>query len=207
MGYNSTFSGSLSPSKPIPQELVDRINGMCDLRVLASLSDDAADCGGEVGDVVPDSCNMHGYDIVKDTFRVQRLLSTRGIRLSGEIYRSGEDDDDFEKIEVVNGRVYVRTGEVVYGKRVPVTAKDVTRYAIRVVAPSGRAVGWLGPAGLCGRTYPKVGLKLVGGKPVTDSPPFEAMLLERKDEACKIAAERNKRGRTVYEVIELEDRL
>lgn len=207
MGYDSTFSGSLSPSKPIPQELVDRINDMCDLRVLTSLNDEAADCGGEVGDVVPDSCNMHGYDIVKDTFRVQRLLSTRGIRLSGEIYRSGEDDDDFEKIEVVNGRVYVRTGEVVYGKRVPVTAKDVTRYAIRIVAPSGRAVGWLGHRGLSDKTYPKVDLKQVDGKPVTDSPPLAAMLLDRKDEACKIAAERNRRGKTVYEVIELEDRL
>ena len=205
MGYDSTFSGSLSPNKPIPKELIDRINDMCDLRVVTSYDD--GDCDGEIGDVVPDRRNMHGYDIVKDTFRVQRLLSTSGIKLSGEIYRSGEDDDDFEKIEVVNGKVYVRTGEVVYGKREPVTAKDVTRYAIRVVSPSGRAVGWLGHRGLGDKTYHKVDLKQVEGKPVTDSPPLAAMLLERKDEACRIAAERNKRGKTVYEVIELEDRL
>lgn len=130
MGYNSRFEGSLTPSKPIPAELVELINGKdLDVRVLQG---NDAYFDGDAGDVVPWAHVMHGYDIKEDVLRVQRLLDERktGITLSGEILREGDESGDFEKIEVVKGKVYARGGEVVYGKRQKVT---LDRWAVRVL--------------------------------------------------------------------------
>lgn len=132
MGYNSKFEGSLTPSKPIPAELVEIINGMdLDVRVLKGDGEDAY-CDGDAGDVAPWSSDMHGYDIKEDILRIQRLLDERktGITLSGEILREGDDSGDFEKIEVVKGKVYARGGEIVYGKCQEVT---LDRWAVKVL--------------------------------------------------------------------------
>ena len=78
MGYNSTFSGELHPNKPIPKELANRINDAClDVRVTGEHETDY----WEEGSVVPACTDMHGYNIVEDIVKVQRLLSKHGIRL------------------------------------------------------------------------------------------------------------------------------
>lgn len=146
MGYNSKFEGSLTPSKPIPDELVEIINRK-DLDVRVRQENDAY-FDGDVGDVVPWSHEMHCYDIKEDILRVQRFLDERktGITLSGEILREGDESGDFEKIEVVKGRVYSRGGEIVYGKRQKVT---LDRWAVRVLTKFKRwpkawkTCGWI----------------------------------------------------------------
>lgn len=205
MGYDSRFSGSLTPSKPIPEELIKRINDLCDLMVL-SKGDTENDCGGEPGDVVPEGSNMHGYDIVEDTFKVQRLLKPYGIVLNGEIYRTGESDGDFEKIEVVDGKVYDSYGEIVYKNRRQVTVKDVTRYYI-VVKSGGSPIGWLGCRGLLEKRYPLVKPERADGKPLYDKPPLGAFVTKRRKEAQEIVDGLNGRVKRVYEVVSREDRL
>lgn len=138
MGYNSRFEGSLTPSKPIPDELVERINLMdLDVRVVVTASDDSC---GEPGDVAPWASEMHGYALPEDILRVQRLLTEQktGITLSGSIYREGDSSGDFEKIEVVRGRVYSRVGEVVYGRRQKVS---LDRWAVKVLRKT-KSGGW-----------------------------------------------------------------
>ena len=148
MGYNSRFEGSLTPSKPIPGELVAIINGTdLDVRVLTGGVEDPY-CDGAAGDVAPWSSDMHGYDIKEDILRVQRFLDEQktGITLSGEIFREGDDAGDLEKIEVVRGKVYTRGGKVIYGKRQKVT---LDRWAVRVLTRFKRwpkewkACGWV----------------------------------------------------------------
>ena len=152
MGYNSRFEGTLTPSKPIPSELVEIINGMdLDVRVITG-GVTAAYCDGDYGDIAPWSSNMHGYYLKEDISRVQRLLDEQktGITLSGEILREGDASGDFEKIEVVKGKVYTRAGEVVYGKRQKVT---LDRWAVRVLTRFKRwpkewkTCGWVVTAG------------------------------------------------------------
>lgn len=210
MGYDSTFSGALSPSKPIPAELVARINDMCDLRVATN---GYLDCDGEVGDVIPDMRYMHGYDIDTDVLRVQRLLEQEGIVLNGEIYRKGEDDDDFERIEVVNGRVYTRIGKVVFGKRIPITLKNITKHYIRVMKKKGKEwcmSGWLGENRSFSSTdFPVVPPGLDNGLPSLKIPPMEAMSVSSRKDAKEIADKMTKRGKGKYryEIVPREDRL
>ena len=208
MGYDSTFSGSLSPNKPIPDELIARINDKCDLCVCTA--DSCDDHDGELGDVVPCARTMHGYDLTNDVFKVQRMLKPHGILLTGEIYRKGEDDDDFEKIEVVDGKVYASYGEVVYKNRKRLTVRDVTRYAVKVMSGS-RFAGWLGrPDMLTGR-YPTVKPGepgLVNGKVSYDVPPFQAMLGKKGDaEEAVRTLSRSRRSKRKYEIVAIEDKL
>lgn len=144
MGYNSRFEGSLTPSKPIPAELVEIINGL-DLDVRVRQGNEAY-FDGDGGDIIPWSHTMHGYGIKEGILRVQRLLDERktGITLSGEILREGDDSGDLEKIEVVKGKVYTRGGEVVYGKRRKVT---LDRWAVKVLRQFPR---WPGKWRTCG---------------------------------------------------------
>lgn len=138
MGYNSTFSGSLHPNKPIPDELIQKINDRdLDLVVAVEACDQ-----GEVGDVVPWSEEMHGYDIAEDAARIQKMLDPYGIKLSGSIDRTGEAPDDFERIEAVRGAIYSRIGEVRFGKRVPVSA-DAWTVEVVTAGKTPKHVGWL----------------------------------------------------------------
>jgi len=205
MGYDSTFSGSLSPSKPIPEELIERINDACDLKV-ASIHDD---CDGEPGDVIPQSRTMHGYNMAEDAYKVQALLRQNGITLNGTIYRVGEESDDYEMIEVVKGNVYTRTGAVVYGNRNPITAKDVTDYAIRVLSPDRRKhIGWIGEKGLLDKDYPVVEPKAPDGNPDFDKPPYEALTMPDKKKARALVKRLNrKKGGNFHELVELVDKL
>lgn len=146
MGYNSRWEGSLTPSKKIPGELVEDINAMdLDVCVVKGNGEDM-DSDGEVGDVVPTCREMKGANLAEDICRVQRLLTEEktGITLSGTITRYGESTWDLEQIEVVKGKVYSRPGEVVYGKRMPVT---LDRWAVRVTTQFKR---WPGKWKTCG---------------------------------------------------------
>ena len=210
MGYDSTFSGSMRPSKPIPPELVARINDKCDLRVMMHVTDD---CDGEIGDIVPDARTMHGYDLVKDVFRVQQLLKPHGITLTGEIFRAGESDGDFEKVEAVKGRIYVRSGEITYGKRRPVTAEDVTSYAVRVMKrrkKSQEIVGWLAYKSLLDGSFGRVEPLSEAGKPILDNPLPLAYRFTDAAEATA-AADKLNNGKTrktlSYEVVKMEGKL
>lgn len=211
MGYNSTFSGSLTPSKPIPEKLVARINNAnLDVYVVVAWSDDA--CEHEPGDVVPWASEMHGYNWVEDIVKVQRLLAKHGIALRGDIYRSGESDDDFDKVEVRKGRVYYRPGRIVYGKREEKTADAVTFHAIRVfrVMPKSRngLIGWVAPKGLLEKTYPVYPVQLEAGKPVTDRPPTGAMRYKSYTEAWKVAEELGRKtSKRAYDVVTWEETL
>ena len=211
MGYDSTFSGSLRPSRPIPKKLARRINGACDLRV----ADKYDDCDCDIGDIIPAARTMHGYCITEDVFKVQRLLAGEGIVLNGTIYRKGDDDEDFQMIEAVKGRIYTRAGEVVFGKRFPVTADSVTQYAIRAVKPaSGKRnpeiVGWAARK-YCTQddmyTDTVVAPRPGKGKARYCTPPLDAMTLKNRAVAMKLASRLNKTGDLTYEVVTLEDRL
>lgn len=138
MGYNSTFSGSLHPNKPIPDELIQKINDR-DLDLVVAVDT----CNqGEVGDIVPWSATMHGYYIAEDAVRIQKMLDPYGIKLSGSIDRAGEEPDDFERIEAVKGVIYSRIGEVRFGKRVPVSA-DAWTVEVVTTGKTPKRVGWL----------------------------------------------------------------
>lgn len=146
MGYDSTFSGELRPNRPIPKELAKRIDDAClDVRVTGEHEADYY----EPGTVVPACVVMRGYNIVEDIVKVQRLLSKHGIKLSGDIQRSGEEGGDFDLVEVRQGRVYYRPGRIVYGKREERGVESVMRYAVRVLetvktskGERRRIVGW-----------------------------------------------------------------
>lgn len=182
MGYNSLWEGSLTPSKPIPEDLVKRINEMdLDCRVVREGISESG-CGGDAGDVVPSCRDMPGSNFAEDVCRVQKLLDPHKITLSGEIFRTGDDSCDFEQFKVVRGVVYRRPGEVVYGKRTLVT---LDRWAVRVTTKFKR---WPGKWKTCGWV-------IRTGCPVTtavewsrsDTPPWTAARFESENEA-RIAA-------------------
>jgi hypothetical protein len=206
MGYYSTFGGSFSPSKAIPQELVKRIND-ADLDVRVSGEGEDYD----PGEVIPASMTMHGYNFVTDLVKVQRLLSQHGIRLSGEGERSGESADDFDKTEVRAGRVYHRPGKIVYGAREEKGVECVTRYAVRVFraarkpGEARRFLGWAGQLGLANRksaTHPPA---RCCGRPVMDKPPLLTLAYPKKlafdmvEELAKLNPKRE------YDVVSWED--
>lgn len=184
MGYNSHWEGSLTPSKTIPDELVEIINGMdLDVCVVKGTHEDN-DSDGDVGDVVPFCREMAGSNLADDICRVQKLLNEQKtkITLSGEITRSGASTGDLEQFKVVRGVVYRRPGEIVYGKRILVT---LDRWAVRVTRQFKR---WPGKWKTCGWV-------IADGCPVqtavawsrSDTPPWTAARFESENEA-RIAA-------------------
>lgn len=200
MGYSSHWEGALTPSNEIPGELVEIINGMAlDVSVVKGNEEDM-DSDGDVGDVVPVCREMPGSSLKGDICRVQRLLTKEktGITLSGEITRAGESTGDFEQIEVVRGNVYSRPGEVVYGRRIPVT---LDRWAVRVETTFKR---WPGKWKTCGWVVHT-------GCPVTtavawsrsDTPPWTAARFTDKREA-RLAANRHKDKTHRCEVVKTE---
>lgn len=146
MGYNSHWEGSLTTSKKIPRELVEIINGMdLDVRVVTGTPEDT-DSDGDAGDIVPACRDMPGSNLSADVCRVQKILAENktGITVSGEITRAGDAANDFEKIEAVRGRVYVRVGEIRYGPR---TRVSLDRWSVRVKRQYRR---WPGKWKTCG---------------------------------------------------------
>lgn len=116
MGYYSDFSGSYTPSKPIPPEVAKEINDLSlDLFVYP---DDGVsyDCPGERGDVSPIGWNFKGYDLDTDLLTIVRILAKHDIALTGEVERVGEGSGDYEKIIAKDGKVFTASGEVVYGE-------------------------------------------------------------------------------------------
>ena len=207
MGYDSTYGGSFKPSKAIPPDLVKRINDAeLDVRVAGKGED------YEPGEVVPAATTMHGYSFVEDLVKVQRLLSKHGIRLSGEVERTGESSDDFDKVEVRAGKVYYRPGRIVYGAREEKGVECVTLYAVRVFraarkpGEARRFLGWSGRLGLVDRkssTYPP---QRFCDKPVMDRPPCSALAYSSKKEAFDAAEELRKRNPAKeYDVVSWED--
>lgn len=144
MGFDSTFSGSLRPSRRLPDEVVRRLE-CSDADLVVMQEGDDAD--GEPGDVVPANRFMHGYDIPHDVLKLQRVLDKYGITLEGSIERIGDGGGYFELTEVKDGKVYVRTGEVVYGKAKRVPVEEVRRYAVKVYKRKESGIselaGWL----------------------------------------------------------------
>ena len=184
MGYNSHWEGALTPSKTIPGELVEIINGMdLDVCVVTGTQEDN-DSDGDVGDVVPACREMTGANLAEDICRVQKLLNEKKtkITLSGEITRSGASTGDLEQFKVIRGVVYRRPGEIVYGKFIPVT---LDRWAVRVTTQFKR---WPG-------TWKTCGWVITEGCPVrtavawsrSDTPPLTAARFESENEA-RIAA-------------------
>lgn len=206
MGYDSTFGGSFRPSKAIPSDLVKRINDAdLDVRVSGEGED------YEPGEVVPAAPMMHGYSFVEDLVKVQRLLSQRGIRLSGEVERSGETSDDFDKVEVRAGRVYYRPGRIVYGAREEKGVECVTRYAVRVFRaarkPGGarRFLGWAGRLGRVDRksdTHPPARFC---DKPVMDKPPFITLAYPKQVAFDMVKELANRNPTKEYDVVSWED--
>jgi hypothetical protein len=214
MGYNSVFSGSLTPSKPIPKELATRIND-ADLAIHVVVAGSDAAYEYKVGNIAPWSAEMHGYDWGRDIVKVQRLLAKHGITLRGDIERSGEEAGDFDKVEVRKGKIYYRRGRVMYGKREEMNADDVTMHAIRVfrISPKSkyRFVGWVAPKGLRNNMYPVCPALFKAGTPVIDRPPVEALRFKSRSEARaaahKFGVEVKTRKRMYYDVVSWEDAL
>ena len=99
MGYNSHWEGALTPSKKIPDNLVEIINRMgLDVCVVTGTYEDM-DSDGDVGDVVPACREMEGSNLAEDICRVQKLLDEHKtkIKLSGEINRTGDSTGDIEQ--------------------------------------------------------------------------------------------------------------
>lgn len=195
MGYNSTWSGYLTPSRRIPERLVTHINDLnYDICVLTAPM--RCTTGGEPGDVVPRFANMAGSNVAHDICRVQKILDEKGIRLTGEIFRAGDDNGDFEKIEVVGGNVFSRSGKVRYGKRDTVTTM---RWSVRVdrITKSGKRAkfGWVVASG----DGTAVAFQDKGAGKV----PWVAARFERKADARK-AAKRHTDGRHTCEIVETE---
>jgi len=214
MGYNSEFSGEFTPSKPIPDDLVERINGAgLDLRV--AIEDDDS---YEAGNVVPAAFEMHGYDFVKDLVKVQRLLWQHGIALSGEVDRKGECNDDFERIEARRGRIYSRRGKVVYGKREESGLEAVTYYSVRVFrvkktakGERRRFVGWASQVRFGRNSGSTIcpPQRVLGAGAVTDRPPVMSLGYSKHDAdvlAGKLSLA-HPSGKTKYDVIAWEDKI
>ena len=209
MGYDSTFSGCLTPSKPIPEDLVRRINES-DLDVRVAEDDDVSD----PGDVIPASNCMHGYSYVSDIVKVQRFLAKHGIKMSGEIERNGNDGTDFDKVEAKQGRLYYRVGEVVFGKPRALGLKAVTNYAVRVfkAVKAGkehgwRFIGWADPSSLHGPSV-VAPPQLVKGTVVTTQPPWLSLSLTSRGEAKRLRdklSERVDPKKMSYDIVSWEE--
>ncbi len=183
MGFDSEFSGALHPSRPLPEGIVALIE-RSDADLMVMREDDDAD--GDVGDVVPASRCMHGYDIPHDVLKLQRALDRHGITLSGSIERIGDGGGCYELTEARDGKVYVRLGEIRYGRARRVRQADIMRYAVEVHRDCGhgerRLAGWLAPApGTAGQKFclrKKAEGEVVGGRP-----PYDAAYFTSKDDA------------------------
>lgn len=208
MGFDSTFAGSLHPSKSLPDEismLLERSDA--DIRVMQ----DGDDADGEPGDVVPASRFMHGYDIPHDVLKLQRALGKYGITLDGSIERIGDGGGYFELTEVKGGKVYVRTGEITYGRAKRVKLEEIRRYAVAVYRDDGGCAvlaGWLEVVpdrDMAGRV--KYALrKRRDGEPAGVKPPQDvAYFIDRRD-AEKAAAEFSLAGHAC-EVVRWEEGL
>lgn len=212
MGYESTFSGSFTPSKPIPQAVADVINES-DAALVVAGPNMATDVEYEYGDVCPASYSMKAYDFGEDLVRVQRLLSRYGIKLTGSVERKGEDGEDFELFEARNGRLLSRTGRITYDKGTPLDEGCVTRYSILAVArpekTGGRhakpaPVGWI--SALDSRSL--VPLLNVGGVELADRPPQGAQWLRDAKQADREARRLRKEDKKhLYRVVSWEDSL
>lgn len=146
MGHDSQWEGSLHPSRPIPQEAIALINA-CNYDVC--VASEESECNdGEVGDIVPSHRNMPGQCLAEDILRVQKLLDPYKIKLSGDIYWTGEAHDDYGKIEVRRGKAQIRYGVISYGRPKPVT---LDRWSVRVKRKTRdgkwRTCGWVISAG------------------------------------------------------------
>ena len=217
MGYESMFSGNFTPSKPIPDDVADRIAEATSYYVVRK-GDYQDDHDGDVGDVVPASRWMKAYYWVEELMRIQRALDPLGIKLSGEVFRKGEDGDDFERLKARKGVISVSAGEVVYGKGRRVTVADVTKYAvlIQLRGRNGRKcepIGWLGYRGL-DKKAPVVPVPLQrvvdpdsrAERVVTDRPPPGAEIFSTEKLAEEAAAPLNmKRSRSKYCVVSWEE--
>lgn len=198
MGYNRQWEGALTPSKPIPDDLADKINGMSlDVNVVRGNYTDG-DSDGAVGDVVPSFRIMTGSSVAEDILRVQRLLTPLKIKLSGEITWSGDSGDDFGKLEVVRGKVYVRRGEITYGKRTPVSLE---RWAVRVLTRFKRwpkvwkTCGWVVTSDRGGET------SVAWSQ--SDTPIYAAARFASEDDAW-VAAHNHTYGKHKCEVVKTE---
>lgn len=220
MGYESIFSGSFTPSKPIPDDVADRIAEATSYCVVRK-GDYQDDHDGDVGDVVPASRWMKAYYWVEELMRIQRALDPLGIKLSGEVFRKGEDGDDYERLRARKGAISVSTGEVVYGKGRRVTVADVTKYAVLIRAKGrngrkGEPLGWLGYRGLDKKKAPVIPVPLQRvvdpdsrvERVVTDRPPPGAEIFSTEKLAEEAAAPLNrKRSRSKYCVVSWEERI
>lgn len=207
MGYESTFSGSFTPNKPIPQEIADIIN-KSDAALVVAGSGVYTDTDYEPGDVCPASYSMRAYDFGEDLVKIQRLLNRHGIKLTGSVERKGEDGEDFELFEARNGRLRSCTGRIVYGRGVPLDEACITRYSIlALVRPrrpgGGKAakpvpVGWTSTAD----DMSLVPLLSVDGVPVLDRPPMDAECLRDRKKANQEARRlRRKDKEHLYRVV------
>ena len=200
MGYNSHWEGALTPSKKIPDNLVEIINRMClDVCVVTGTYEDM-DSDGDVGDVVPACREMEGSNLAEDICRVQKLLDEHKtkIKLSGEINRTGDSTGDIEQFKVVRGVVYRRQGEIVDGKRIPVT---LDRWAVRVKRQfkshpgEWKTCGWVVTGGCQVRT--------AVAWSQSDTPPWVTARFESEDEAI-IAAQKHTDKTHRCEVVKTE---
>lgn len=206
MGYESTFSGSFTPSKPIPQAVADIINESDAALVVAG----PGDVEYESGDVCPALSAMTAYDFGEDIVRVQHLLSQHGIKLTGSVERRGEDGEDFELFEARNGRIRTRTGRIVYDKGTQLNEGYLTRYSILAVArPHGNKfkyakpvpVGWLRDTG----AISPGSLLRINGDETAYRPPRGALALRDRRRADKIVWRLRKQDKThLYTVVSWE---
>lgn len=212
MGYESTFSGSFTPNKPIPQVVADVINES-DAALVVAGPGMPTDVEYDFGDVCPASYSMKAYDFGEDLVRVQRLLSRYGIKLTGSVERKGEDGEDFELFEARSGRLRSRIGKITYDKGTPLDEGCVTRYGILAVARPRRAecgyakpvpVGWI--SALDNRSL--VPLLKVGGVELTDRPPQGAQQLRDAKQADKeVRRLRREDKKHLYRVVSWENSL
>lgn len=201
MGYDSTFSGSLHPKKKIPDDLVKIINGW-QRDVCVQMPEDE-DADGEPGDIIPSSRDMHGYNIAEDVFRVTRFLKEHGISLSGEIFRVGENADDYERISVKSGRVYTAAGEIVYSGKREITAENITHHAVRLInRETKKFYGWLTHDALK-KTYKTVRCNKSHD---TLPPPLHAAWFESREDAVS-AAGHAATETIACEIVDWEDKL
>lgn len=218
MGYESVFSGNLTPSRPIPDDVADRIAEATSYYVVRE-EDYQDDHDGDVGDVVPASRWMKAYQWVEEIMRIQRALDPLGIKLSGEIFRRGEAGEDFERLKARRGAISVSAGEVVYGRGRRVTVADVTKYAVLIWSKGrdgrkGEPLGWLGYRGL-DKKAPVIPVPLQRvvdpdsrtERVVTDRPPPGAEIFPTEKSAEEAALLNKKHSRAKYCVVSWEERI
>lgn len=212
MGYESTFSGSFTPNKPIPQAVADVINES-DAALVVAGPNMTTDVEYEYGDVCPASYSMKAYDFGEDLVRVQRLLSRYGIKLTGSVERKGEDGEDFELFEARNGRLRSRIGMITYDTGTPLDEGCITRYGILAIAMPQRTdgryskpvpVGWIS----CADHTSLVPLLNIGGVELDDRPPPSALSLRDAKQADReVRRLRREDKRHMYRVVSWENSL